>query len=665
MSYFFQRSTKLKPVDSIFNSDLSNETCKDVSREALKYNRLCDNAINTVNTYTDLEMFSGVEEENDSILKKIDYTKTYIGSNYLFNVLSNPTKDILELKSRQEIIKKLLSSKNKQKINDILDKLKSLEKSVIWMKKKKSKEEQIIIDSVFFQNKYLKKFNESEKVMNIYNYFRIIFSPIYGLLSPLLFLLMPFLYLRIFMGIKIPFFTYLKLFKYTIFGGMPDPFEMIKKTRNVMKSNDPRSAMHDILNPKKPKMKVSSVVSTLFSIVLYIQNVLNSFEISTRSHETINSIHAKLNECSDFITSANELIELTNDIINNNENECFPILLEKTFKNSPGILTNKGRILTTFNNVHLKSENFDELLNIVAEIDYFMSVVLLKESDNYCFSEYLESDVPKLELNEIWHPYINLDSRVENSISTDVEYPNIIITGPNAGGKSTFIKSVTLSIIFSQTLGISMGKEVKLTPFTLVNTYLNIPDVKGKESLFEAEMHRARDHLNLLDKLDKNEFSFLIMDEIFSSTNPEEGIAGGYAICEKLGSYKNSISFITTHFTKLTELKDSSNYCCYKIPIERDDNDNIKYTYKLQNGISTQFIALELLKNKGFNEDLVKRAMNICENKKINEEGLESNTITNEEEESNTNEENEEEELNTNEEEEESNTITNEENVND
>ena len=143
-----------------------------------------------------------------------------------------------------------------------------------------------------------------------------------------------------------------------------------------------------------------------------------------------------------------------------------------------------------------------------------MSVVLLKESDNYCFSEYLESDVPKLELNEIWHPYINLDSRVENSISTDVEYPNIIITGPNAGGKSTFIKSVTLSIIFSQTLGISMGKEVKLTPFTLVNTYLNIPDVKGKESLFEAEMHRARDHLSLLDKLDKNEFSFLIMDEI-------------------------------------------------------------------------------------------------------------------------------------------------------
>ena len=104
----------------------------------------------------------------------------------------------------------------------------------------------------------------------------------------------------------------------------------------------------------------------------------------------------------------------------------------------------------------------------------------------------------------------------------------MVITGPNAGGKSTFIKSITINVLLSQTLGISAASNFKITPFSLINTYLNIPDVKGKESLFEAEMHRARDHIKMLDKLDKHQFSFVIMDEIFSSTNPEEGISGGY-----------------------------------------------------------------------------------------------------------------------------------------
>ena len=80
---------------------------------------------------------------------------------------------------------------------------------------------------------------------------------------------------------------------------------------------------------------------------------------------------------------------------------------------------------------------------------------------------------------------------------------NFLITGPNAGGKSTLIKSLTLCILLSQTLCISPAENLILTPFKLVNTYLNIPDCKGKESLFEAEMHRARDHINDLKLLNK------------------------------------------------------------------------------------------------------------------------------------------------------------------
>ena len=87
---------------------------------------------------------------------------------------------------------------------------------------------------------------------------------------------------------------------------------------------------------------------------------------------------------------------------------------------------------------------------------------------------------------------------------------NAIITGPNAGGKSTFIKSLCLAIIFSQTLTVAPSSKFALTPFSLISTYLNIPDAKGKESLFEAEMRRSLEYINSIRSLSKKKFSLLL-----------------------------------------------------------------------------------------------------------------------------------------------------------
>ena len=187
----------------------------------------------------------------------------------------------------------------------------------------------------------------------------------------------------------------------------------------------------------------------------------------------------------------------------------------------------------------------------------------------------------------------------------------MIITGPNMGGKSTFIKSLILSILFSQTLGISFSKEITFTPFDYIQTYLNIPDCKRKESLFEAEMNRAYKYINYLNEKDNNQFSFIIIDEIFSSTNPREGLSGAYAIADKLGDYKNNISIITTHYSELALLEKYGKYKNYKIPIERDISNNIIYPYKIKRGISQQYIALELLQNKGFDNDIINIANTI------------------------------------------------------
>ena len=120
----------------------------------------------------------------------------------------------------------------------------------------------------------------------------------------------------------------------------------------------------------------------------------------------------------------------------------------------------------------------------------------------------------------------------------------------------------------------AFADEFTLTPFDILNSYLNIPDCKGKESLFEAEMHRSLAHINMCKSLSDEKKSFIIMDEIFSSTNPVEGISGAYAIAKKMASFENSVCIITTHFSELTKLgteEYTSYFKNYKIPCVKDN----------------------------------------------------------------------------------------------
>ena len=197
--------------------------------------------------------------------------------------------------------------------------------------------------------------------------------------------------------------------------------------------------------------------------------------------------------------------------------------------------------------------------------------------------------------------------------STNVSTHNtILITGPNGSGKSTYIKSIIECIILGQTIGIVPAKEFSITPFKNISTYLNIPDCQGKESLFQAEMNRCYQQLDMLEKAENNkEFSFNIMDEIFVSTNYKEGMSGAYAIINQLCKFKHCINIITTHFDVLAnmpELQVDKKYFDIEIEIDNNGVENITKDYKIKNGVSKKHMALKLLKNKGFNTNIIKDA---------------------------------------------------------
>ena len=277
------------------------------------------------------------------------------------------------------------------------------------------------------------------------------------------------------------------------------------------------------------------------------------------------------------------------------------------FEQNPSLFSNKGKVLYANKNC-INYEKIKNLFNSIGNIDYIYSIFKLTEKFDTCFPSVLETKTPIIDYKNVYHPYLE-SKGVKNSITIGDKYPqNVMITGPNAGGKSTLIKSLAISLLSSQTLGIAFADGLKFTPFNILNSYLNIPDCKGKESLFEAEMHRSLKHINQCKEMPAEHKSFIIMDEIFSSTNPNEGISGAYAIAKKMASFKNSICIITTHFNQLTSLEQESGFKNYKIPCEYDSMNKINYPYKLEEGVSDQNIALELLHAKGFDDDIIETA---------------------------------------------------------
>ena len=115
--------------------------------------------------------------DSQTIFDAIDNTSTTQVVIILKIFLKHQT-DLTELRERQRVCKAMLSEKKTfTEITGVLESLAKHEKGILWALKSKTNEERRIIDSVYFQNRFLKQFNFNENFMTFYNYFKIMFAP--------------------------------------------------------------------------------------------------------------------------------------------------------------------------------------------------------------------------------------------------------------------------------------------------------------------------------------------------------------------------------------------------------------------------------------------------------------------------------------------------------
>lgn len=363
-------------------------------------------------------------------------------------------------------------------------------------------------------------------------------------------------------------------------------------------------------------------------IISFATNFLATLYVFYQIYSLYNSVDSSIihyNKCYDFKTKFNNIKSILTNINKIYKNDKFMINEKVLIKDDLNIVNEYftkansiGSSLVCKKDVEQIETSMNNLLQYVGLVDAFINISRLVTFNKFVFPTFMFNQTkPSITIDGLWSPYINSYNQVKNDCYLGDVYNNLIITGPNTSGKSTYIRSVILSILLSQTIGVSCCDSIVFTPFKNLFTYLDIPNIsRNKESLFEAEIMRCMEYCKILESSKEDEFIFTVIDELFTGTNPKEGIASSYAVCEYVGKFSNSINIFTTHFMELTNLeKDYPNHFKnMNFYVIKNSDGSFTRPYKIKDGISQQHIAIELLKNKGYNESIITNALNKLNN---------------------------------------------------
>jgi energy-coupling factor transporter ATP-binding protein EcfA2 len=183
---------------------------------------------------------------------------------------------------------------------------------------------------------------------------------------------------------------------------------------------------------------------------------------------------------------------------------------------------------------------------------------------------------------------------------------NIMITGPNASGKTTFIKMTLINTLLSQQFGCGFYKKAKINPYDSFCSYINIPDTSGRDSLFQAEARRCKDVLESVKN--KTKRVFCIFDELFSGTNPKEASASAFAFLQYLSAQSNCTFLLTTHFIDVCRNLNDNETIVMKHMKTITQKNKLIYTYKLSKGLSTVHGGIHVLIDMGYPSDIINNA---------------------------------------------------------
>jgi hypothetical protein len=260
--------------------------------------------------------------------------------------------------------------------------------------------------------------------------------------------------------------------------------------------------------------------------------------------------------------------------------------------------------LGVFGEAWNEPERVRRLLADAGYLDMLAAVALAKRT---CFAR----TGAALRLKDLYHPALPAGERVLNSIEMDPaavdasggKRPHVLLTGPNRGGKSTFLKSLGAAIVLNQTVGVVFARRAELPVFGSIVTALSPADRLGEMSLFEAEIEFAKGVRETVRTATQP--VFLMMDEIFHGTNAHDGVEASQVFLDELygkaADGQKVFSVVSTHYMDLPARygeKQTQNLCM-DAAVDPADPDRLVYTYRLCPGVNRFSSVREILRERG------------------------------------------------------------------
>lgn len=277
--------------------------------------------------------------------------------------------------------------------------------------------------------------------------------------------------------------------------------------------------------------------------------------------------------------------------------------------------------LIKFNNMikllHDKEKYIYELIDTLGFIESSIAVASFRNMLNvWCRPEFKDNGDISLEVKEVYHPLIK--EPVANSIKTK---HNVLLTGSNASGKSTFLKTIAINALLSQTIYTSVSAQYKAPRYRIYSSMALRDDLSNSNSYYIVEIKSLK---RILDAANSEGLPVLMfVDEVLRGTNTVERIAASSEILRSVNGNK-ALVFAATHDVELTTLL-ADRYDNYHFQ-EKVTYDEVLFDFKLYAGPATTRNAIKLLKTIGYDKAIIdaaeKRAGYFINNGKWNIENL-------------------------------------------
>lgn len=552
----------------IFESEESNET-KEL-QELLdftdaKKSVILNNIVNSIKLHDSIDISADVYK--DTGIDKWSYVLPKLeGSKLLINrLVHNPINNPHMLSDRQNAYA-IMRSKN-----DIdLDKLQDYEDDVLWIYKLNDEiQGNNLIYALFPSTFIISYINYINPLLEFYQIYKIYLTPLTVLLYPIITLLAPLYYVRKFLHINLSIPSYLSML-YNIFklfitfsGGI--------------------------------KAFLVKFITIAFYIFIFAYNIYQTLEYSYLLHSVRDTLYNKISNLNIFLKSAT-------DVINSLPVEItYPFICNEKFVGNMDLSDNMTNIYKIWKDPYIK-ENISTLLHTIYTIDVIHAISELQ----WCKANY---ECQNIKIWNMKNPLL-LNTQIPNPVNIS---KNLVITGPNAAGKTTYVKSILSNIILAHTFGICYANKADIILYESISSFMRISDVLGAKSYFEVEAEYCSKMMKkALELSQKNQKALFLMDEPMHSTPPTEGMSTAFAVAEYIGNLQGISIIITTHFHKLISLAETYpdkfiNLCVEAIPQEK----GFYFPYTIKRGYSHQCIAIELLSSKEFPESVIQSATNM------------------------------------------------------